>query len=194
MTSISPENPLTPDGAQALLGGLPTRFEIERGMSERELDGVEARWGFRFAPEHRTLLGAGLPTGGRGWPDWRDGDAEDLAERLVWPVQGVLFDVECNDFWHEDWDPRPADVPDALEVARTYLAEVPMMVPVYSHRYLLADPDRTGTPVLSMYQTDIIHYGVDLIDYFRNEFGGPVLTTPDDDRYAAIPFWSYFLH
>ncbi|MHB9855924.1 hypothetical protein ACSYGO_42685 [Streptomyces krungchingensis] len=194
MTSISPENPLTPEGAQALLGRLRTRFEIKRGMSERELDGVEERWGFRFAPEHRTFLGAGLPTGGRGWPDWRDGDAEDLAERLAWPVEGVLFDVECNDFWHEDWDPRPADVQDALEVARTHLAEVPVMAPVYSHRYLLADPDRTGTPVLSMYQTDIIYYGVDLIDYFRNEFGGPVLTTPDDDQYAPIPFWSSFLH
>ncbi|MFD6277197.1 hypothetical protein ACFWFI_16710 [Streptomyces sp. NPDC060209] len=73
MTSISRENPLTSKDAQALLAMLPAGVEIERGMSERELDQVEERWGFRFAPEHRTLLGAGLPTGSRSWPDWRDG-------------------------------------------------------------------------------------------------------------------------
>lgn len=192
MTAISPENPLSSEGAQALLAMLPARVEIKRGMSERELDHVEERWGFRFAPEHRTLLGAGLPTGSRSWPDWRDGDPEDLAERLSWPVDGVLFDVERNGFWHPDWAPRPTDTQNALEVARTHLAKVAVMVPIYSHRCLLADPDRTGTPVLSMYQTDIIYYGTDLVDYFHHEFGRPV-ATPDDHQYATIPFWSYFL-
>ncbi|GAA4304985.1 hypothetical protein GCM10023086_22520 [Streptomyces venetus] len=191
MSPINRENPLTSEDAQALLAMLPARVEVERGMSERELDHVEERWGFRFAPEHRTLLGAGLPTGSR-WPDWRDGDPEDLAERLAWPVDGVLFDVEHNAFWHPDWEPRPAGPQEALEVARTYLAKVPVMVPICSHRYLLADPDRTGTPVLSMYQTDIICYGTDLVDYFHHEFGRPV-PTPEGHQDATIPFWSYFL-
>jgi hypothetical protein len=192
MTAISLENPLTSKDAQELLAMLSARVEVKRGMSEWELDHVEERWGFRFAPEHRTLLGAGLPTGSRSWPDWRDGDPEDLAERLAWPVHGVLFDVEHNGFWHPDWDPRPTGTQDALEVARTYLAKVPVMVPIHSHRYLLADADRSGTPVLSMYQTDIIYYGTDLVDYFHHEFGRPV-PTPEDHEYAPIPFWSYFL-
>lgn len=82
MTPISPENPLTSENARTLLAMLPARVEIKRGMSERELDQVEERWGFRYAPEHRTLLSAGLPTGSRDWPDWRDGDPEDLAPGL----------------------------------------------------------------------------------------------------------------
>lgn len=192
MTPISPETPLSSQDAQALLAMLSGRVEVERGMSERELDRVEERWGFRFAPEHRMLLGAGLPTGSPGWPDWRDGDPEDLAERLAWPVRGVLFDVEHCGFWHADWGPRPASTQDALDAARSYVADVPVMVPIYSHRYLLADPERTGTPVLSMHQTDIICYGTDLIDYFHREFGRPV-PTPEDHQYATIPFWSYFL-
>ncbi|MGW6542415.1 hypothetical protein ACWGBH_06120 [Streptomyces massasporeus] len=191
MTPISPANPLTSQGAQALLAMLPARVEVKRGMSERELDHVEGRWEFRFAPEHRMLLAAGLPVGS-SWPDWRDGEPEDLAERLAWPVDGVLFDVEHNGFWHPDWEPRPTASREALEMARTYLADVPVMVPIHSHRYLLGDPDRIGTPVLSMYQTDIIYYGTDLVDYFRHEFGGPV-RTPEDHQHAAIPFWSYFL-
>ncbi|MGI5196310.1 hypothetical protein ACQEVY_22115 [Streptomyces sp. CA-288835] len=192
MTPISPENPLTSEDAQVLLAMLPSQVEIKRGMSDWELDQVEERWGFRFAPEHRTLLGAGLPTGGRSWPDWRDGDAEELAERLAWPIDGVLFDVEHSGFWHPERDPRPASTQDALKVARTYLAKVPVMVPIYSHRCLLADPNRTGTPVLSMHQTDIIYYGTDLVDYFHHEFGRPV-PTPEDHQYATIPFWPYFL-
>ncbi|MFG2280531.1 hypothetical protein ACGFNQ_17730 [Streptomyces asoensis] len=64
MTSISPESPLTSQDAEALLARISARADVQPGMSERELDHVEERWGFRFAPEHRTLLGAGLPTGG----------------------------------------------------------------------------------------------------------------------------------
>ncbi|EFL33628.1 predicted protein [Streptomyces viridochromogenes DSM 40736] len=53
-------------------------------------------------------------------------------------------------------------------------------------------PDRTGTPVLSMYQTDIICYGTDLADHFHHEFGRPV-PTPEGHQDGTIPFWSYFL-
>ncbi|MFG2128720.1 hypothetical protein ACGFNV_13120 [Streptomyces sp. NPDC048751] len=192
MKPISSESPLTPEDARALLAMLPAQVEVGPGMSERELDGVEERWGFRFAPEHRVLLGAGLPTGSRAWPDWRGGDPEELSERLARPVEGVLFDVEHNGFWHPEWAKRPADPRDALDVARSYLAEVPVMVPVYSHRYLPADPGRTGSPVLSMYQTDIICYGVDLADYLHHEFGGRA-SASQDRPCATIPFWSYFV-
>lgn len=191
MTPIGPENPLTSEGARGLLAMLPARIEIERGMSERELDQVEERWQFRFAPQHRTLLGAGLPTGSRGWPDWRGRDPENLAEQLSAPVDGVLFDVERSGFWHPDWDPRPTATQDALDVARTHLAKVPVMVPIYLHRCLLADPDRTGTPVLSMHQTDIIYYGTDLVDYFHHEFGRPV-PTPDDHQAPTPPSFPGF--
>jgi hypothetical protein len=192
MTRISPETPLTSKDARALLAMLPAGNEVERGMSERELNRVEERWEFRFAPEHRRLLSEGLPTGSRSWPDWRNSSPEVLAERLAWPVDGVLFDVEHNTFWHPEWDPRPANTQDALDIARAQLAKVPVMVPIFSHRYLAADPSRSGMPVLSMYQTDIIYYGTDLVDYFHHEFGRPA-PTPEDHRYPTIPFWSYFL-
>ncbi|MET7788307.1 hypothetical protein ABZS93_17090 [Streptomyces sp900116325] len=65
MAPISLENPLTSENARALLATLPARIEVKRGMSERELDQVEEHWEFQFAPEHRMLLGAGLPTASR---------------------------------------------------------------------------------------------------------------------------------
>ncbi|MDX2706415.1 hypothetical protein PV350_26705 [Streptomyces sp. PA03-6a] len=65
MTAISPENPLRSKDARALLSLLHAGVEIKQGMSDRELDRVEERWEFRFAPEHRALLGEGLPVGSR---------------------------------------------------------------------------------------------------------------------------------
>lgn len=116
-----PRYPLTLEGARALLALLHAGVGIAPGMSERELDRVEERWKFRFAPEHRVLLGEGLPLGSRSRPDWRDGEPEDLARRLAWPVDAVPFDVERNGFWH----PRPAATQDALDLARAHLADAP---------------------------------------------------------------------
>ncbi|MFD9303222.1 SMI1/KNR4 family protein [Streptomyces sp. NPDC060048] len=175
------------------------RFDISPGLSDAEFERIEEEFGFEFSDDHRAFLAAGLPIGrpsGQGrvsprWPDWRNGDPDELRDRLTWPVDGVLFDVEHNDFWSEDWGAKPGAPADALVLARARLAEVPKMVPICSHRYLPAGRGTYGHPVLSMYQTDIIYYGADLIDYVHQEFGGP---KPDrqGEAYAhpaTIPFW-----
>ena len=143
---------------------------FDLGLSEAEFTRIEGRFGFEFADDHRAFLAAGLPAG-PSWPDWRDGAEEGLLRSLAWPVDGALFDIEENALWFEDWGKRPTDAVDALAVAREKLAEVPHMVPVYSHRYLPAGRGTFGHPVLSIYQTDIICYGFTLVDYFTNEFG-----------------------
>ncbi|MGA5700148.1 hypothetical protein [Peterkaempfera bronchialis] len=185
MTVLSTDHPLTPQHARLLLAGLPT--EIAPGLDEAELAGVERRWGFRFAPEHRTLLSAGLPLGD-GWPDWRSGDPDRLAARLAWPVEGVLSEVGPTSFWVPAWGPRPGDDAEAEAAIRLLLAGAPAMVPVFGHRYLPADPEVTGYPVLSMYGVDVIHYGLDLLDYLYREFG---VGEPAEDRLPLrVPFWS----
>jgi hypothetical protein len=62
------------------------------------------------------------------------------------------------------------------------------MIPVYSHRYLPAEPCEAGNPVLSIYQTDIIHYGYDLADYFAREFRVDAAVAPE--RYIWTPPWA----
>ncbi|MFD8826852.1 hypothetical protein ACFV1C_31425 [Streptomyces sp. NPDC059605] len=179
---------LTPDTARALQGVLRTR--IGPGLTERELDAVEARFGFTFSADHRVFLAAGLPHGSSRWPDWRNGDPEELAGRLAQPVEGVLFDVEHNAFWHPAWPSRPAEKSEALRVARTELENVPQLVPVYGHRYLPGTAGEYGHPVLSVHQTDIILYGNDLADYIQYEFAGRSSGLP---ARAAVGFWSYFV-
>jgi hypothetical protein len=150
------------------------RFRGGPGLTETELAGVEQEFGFSFADDHRAFLAERLPTG-RGWPDWRDGDREQLREKLTMPVEGVLFDVAENGFWYEGWGPQPAEIAEAVTVARRLLMTVPRLVPVYSHRYLPAGRGTSGHPVLSVMQTDIVVYGADLQAYLHHEFdGGPL--------------------
>ncbi|MFF5918545.1 hypothetical protein ACFY8C_09380 [Streptomyces flavochromogenes] len=185
-SSASPR--LTTEDARVLLHLLPA--EIGPGLSDAELDAVEARFGFGFSADHRVFLAAGLPLGSPNWPDWRDGDPDDLADRLARPVEGMLFDVEHNGFWHPDWSPRPTDAAEALKVARAECANVPPLVPVYGHRYLPGTPGAWGHPVLSVHQTDAILYGNDLADYVRHEFAGRASSLT---AHVTVDFWSYLV-
>jgi len=145
------------------------------GLSRAERETVEARYGFTFAPDHARLLAAALPSG-EGWPDWRHGPEDDLRRRLDAPVDGVLFDVSVNGFWPASWGARPADPGEAVREARARVLLWPRLVPVRWHRYLGAGPH--GRSVFSVHQTDVICYGVDLLDHLRRELGpsdaGPV--------------------
>ncbi|MFJ4568238.1 hypothetical protein ACIP4U_32085 [Streptomyces caelestis] len=174
-------------------------YEFEPGLTDAEFTRIEREYGFEFADDHRAFLAAGLPvnvppedgqTWSRPWPEWRGGDSDSLRRQLGWPVEGVLLDVEHNGFWYEGWGERPADGTAALATARHHLAEAPVLVPVYAHRYLPAGRGGFGHPVLSMWQTDIIYYGLDLADYMHQEFDearGEV-----DDGWSprtTAPFW-----
>ncbi|MGW1718018.1 hypothetical protein [Streptomyces sp. NPDC002156] len=154
-------------------------YEFEPGLTDAEFARIEREYGFEFADDHRAFLAAGLPvnvppeegqTWAKPWPEWRSGDPVKLRERLNWPVEGVLFSVEHNRFWYEAWGERLADGVDALATARLHLADVPTLVPVYAHRYLPAGQGSSGHPVLSIWGTDIICYGLDLVDYMHQEF------------------------
>ena len=45
-------------------------------------------------------------------------------------------------------------------------AQAPRLIPLISHRYLPETANETGNPVFSVYQSDVIHYGTDVADYF----------------------------
>lgn len=172
--------------------------KIGPGLTDDELARIEHEFGFEFADDHRAFLAVGLPLNvpgqGNSWPEWRSRDPTVLRVQLMWPAEGVLFDVEHNEVWHHSWGERPADLDVALETARRHLVRALQMVPVYGHRYLPAGRGTFGHPVLSMWQADIIYYGADLIDYVRQEFGGPGMDRRDPrwDPQSSVPFWLDF--
>ncbi|MEU0109061.1 hypothetical protein ABZ313_27430 [Streptomyces sp. NPDC006251] len=174
-------------------------YAFEPGLTEAEFTRIEREYGFEFADDHRAFLAAGLPvnvppedgeTWSKPWPEWRGGDADSLRRQLDWPVEGVLLGVEHNGFWYEGWGERPVDGTAALDTARRLLAEAPVLVPVFAHRYLPAGRESFGHPVLSMWQTDIIYYGLDLLDYVRHEFDEARGEVDENwNPQATVPFW-----
>jgi hypothetical protein len=153
--------------AQSVLAG--AGVQIAGGLTEHEFLRVEQRFGFKFPPDLRAFLAIGLPVSHQ-WVDWRNADQAAIRKRFDWPLEGICFDIEHNRFWLDEWGERPADLQEAFDVARRAVAEAPVLIPICSHRYIPADPSEPGNPVFSVYQTDIIYYGADLMDYLQNEF------------------------
>ncbi len=159
---------------------------LTRGLSDGELSKLETALGFTFGPEHRRLLAAVLPTGD-SWVDWRHASSDDLRSRLDWPIEGVIVDVRGNAFWPVSWGERPDSPAMAEKLARDHVGRVPRLVPIFSHRYLAADPVYAPSPVFSVHQTDVIYYGDNLLDYIAHEFGA---LPRQRARPTRVPFWS----
>jgi hypothetical protein len=161
---------------------------VEPGLSDMEVDAIEKTYRFSFPADLRQFLQCGLPVS-REFPDWRSGTREEIQTRLDWPLYGILFDIEHNVFWLSEWGGRPADLAEAKRIVAVNVRQAPILIPIYSHRFLPSEPCLPGNPVYSVYQTDIIYYGYDLSDYFRREFE---VSLPE--RAAARPreirFWS----
>ncbi len=142
---------------------------VTPGLSDGEVTEIEARFGFRFPPDLKCFLQQILPISD-GWVDWRNSTDTKIQERLNWPLDGLIFDIEHNAFWLDTWGKKPDVLADAVEIAGTEVAKAPTLIPIFSHRYMPDDPPLAGNPVFSVYQTDIIYYGYDLTSYFENEF------------------------
>jgi hypothetical protein len=70
------------------------------------------------------------------------------------------------------------------------MENAPRLIPIFGHRYLPAEPEIAGNPVFSVYQTDIIYYGVDLRRYLSCEFGGLDYALANRDEPRRIRFWA----
>jgi hypothetical protein len=138
-------------------------------------------------PDLRALLSLALPISA-GFPNWRSDPPDELQRRLDRPADGICFDIEHNGFWYDRWGPRPSDLAEACALARRQVSAAPKLVPVYSHRFIVAEPARAGNPVLSVVQADILYYGDDLEDYLAHEFEGRRVRRPPTSA-GSVPFW-----
>jgi hypothetical protein len=170
-----------------LLKNANSSVSFSEGLTDSEIMRAEETYEFRFPLDLRNFLQTALPRS-FPFPDWRSPDDSRIREMLDWPLHGVLFDVERNDFWLPEWGLRPSRIEEAKAVAKEYVSRAPRLIPVYSHRMMPDRPHQAGNPVLSVYQTDIIYYGFDLDDYFRHEFGLPG-RNPWPSEVRPIEFW-----
>jgi hypothetical protein len=165
----------------------------QSGFSDEQLDRAQRQWGVEFPQEYRTFLQVlGTPTKpmfragfqganlvaseGPSFYDWSQDD-DVITGICNAPLEGVLFDVEENGHWLAAWGDRP----ESKDQRRTHITRLvdaaPKLVPVIGHRYLAHAPAAPkGYVVLSVMQTDIITYGIDLRSFLLQELSGLIGT------------------
>jgi len=165
---------------------------FEKGLSLQEINNIENFYEINFPPDLKELLSIALPVS-NGFINWRDmseGNVKDIKDRLNWSLEGMIFDIENNEFWYSGWGIKPNDLKEAIEVCKNWFIKVPKLIPIYSHRYIPSEPQEAGNPIFSVYQTDIIYYGEDLLSYLQIEFGMKKYEDINFDSIKDIRFWS----
>jgi hypothetical protein len=101
---------------------------------------------------------------------WSKFHKKEYDDKIAWVLERIEFDIDHNKFWMDRWGNRPVTLSAALDVARKDIETWPKLLPIYHHRFLAAEPCRSGNPVLSIMGTDIVYYGSNLAHYLLNEF------------------------
>ncbi|AWH89485.1 SMI1/KNR4 family protein [Limnobaculum parvum] len=167
------------------------------GLSDEELADIQLEFQVTFPPDLKQFLQTALPVSDL-FVNWRAGlhsaqEKQQIEQRINWPLEGMLFDVENNSYWEHSWGERPESVEAIQVIVSQHFHSYPKLIPIYSHRYIPATPDETGNPIFSVYQTDIIYYGYDLASYFAHEFS---FSLPEHFETSAEPkyieFWGDF--
>ncbi|MCW3072005.1 MAG: hypothetical protein JWO44_1895 [Bacteroidetes bacterium] len=77
---------------------------FEKGLSENEILKIEKNFHFSFPPDLKLFLQIALPTSD-SFIHWRSAltskeEFDKILCRLNWPFDGMLFDIQSNDFWY----------------------------------------------------------------------------------------------
>ncbi|MBC1559293.1 SMI1/KNR4 family protein [Listeria booriae] len=164
------------------------KVEFAPGLTEDEIRKCEEIFDIKFPPALKNLLKEVLPISKEfiNWRDHRKRNVLRIKKRLEWPWEGIVFDIEENDFWVQSWGVKPDLVAERIRVAKEKYDVAPKLVPIYSHRYMPEGSEQ----VLSVYQTDIIFYGTTLLEYFQIELDWKPYERMDFENIKAIPFWT----
>lgn len=189
------------------------------GLKEQEIVAIEGHYQLHFPPDYRLFLqmlhSVDRPMVGvrfienntkvlgtsPSFYNWQT-DTTSIQSAYEWLVYGLVFDVRQNNLWLPGWGAKPGTLEAQEARVRDLVNTAPKLIPVFGHRYLLAEPCEAGNPVFSIYQSDMIIYCEDLHSYFLHEFGDLVgAGRPAHDHqgkirlepYRAIPFWGEIL-
>jgi len=171
-------------------------YHFDKGLSNSEVSEIERQFLFQFPPDLRIFLQTSLPISA-GFPNWRQSLEEGTARNLVlkqlsWPLEGMLFDVEENNLWLDEWEEKPDTTAERIKIITQHFRAYPTLIPIFGHRYIPNTPFESGNPIFSVYQMDIIVYANDLQCYLDNEFNLrlPSHQLTGQNTPKIIPFWS----
>lgn len=189
------------DELEAVIQKMKDRgVEFAAGLSDAEVSAIEQTCAFQFPPDLKAFLQIGMPlqwipqNGWKprtGFPNWREDPLTIVRQSRQWVAEAFHFDIKESNFWMEEWGERPTELDQALAICDQHLQAAPLLIPIFAHRFLPAEPNLAGNPVLSMWQAlDTIYYGYNLQTYLKNEFVDDEEDWGEPSDYREIPFWS----
>ncbi len=161
------------------------------GVSAGQIASIEAQLGFRLPDDFAYLLQNLQDPGAVLFP-WMDFDKREYDQSIDCVWRGIEFDIKNNVVWLERWGARPDTLSIAIDQAKKDFLRWPKLLPIYSHRFLAAEPCLSGNPVFSIKQTDIIYYGADLARYLLAEFVDTSYVPRSFENVRRIEVWSDF--
>ena len=166
---------------------LKNKVRLIPGMTEKEISYAEEFYNIKFPNNYKEMLMNFVPVS-NGFYNWNDYSKENvnlIKNMLELPYEDIIFDIRENDFWLEQIGEHSNDVEERIKMFNNYKNNIPKIIPIYSHRYVISD-NNVEYPVISIHQTDVIYYGANLLEYFENEFN----KTYNISKINKISFWS----
>ncbi|WP_370235955.1 MULTISPECIES: SMI1/KNR4 family protein [Henriciella] len=160
------------------------------GLTDSEIRSIEDQLEMALPPDFKFLLENLKDPGGVFFP-WADFSLNLYRELIEWVWDGIAFDIG-HGLWLDRWGERPSEETEAKHNARLDFESWPVLLPIFGHRFLPATPCRSGNPVFSIKQTDIIYYGANLADYLLNELTGSRPLVEEQTPIRKIDVWSDF--
>lgn len=163
---------------------------IAQGLTLTELSAIESAFRFSFPPDLRSLLREGLPVG-HGFPNWRSSSPQQLDILINLPILGLCKEVHRQKFWHRRWGDRPEEDDEAVEVAKGFLKNSPVLVPVYRNYYTPSIPCLAGNPIFYVNGLDVKLWSNDVVGFFQQtEFKDGVLRRMRPANPLSAPVWA----
>lgn len=169
------------------------------GLTHRQIEEIEAFFGFRFPREIKEFFMQAYPMGGRFFR-YKDMSEENLKyfNDFQKDIEECFrFDIEMNEksifAQLEDIIPLDADKETAESIIFENLRQSPRLIPFYGHRCFFDGID--NMPIVSFSQpVDTIFYGADLQDYLEHEFLGKEKDLSCDEIYEKMKSTGIWYH
>ena len=136
-------------------------IEIYDGLSDEEFEKIENFYNIKFPKVLRILYKSFLPNF-YNWRDFSENNVKKVKKYLNMPIEGILFDIENNNFWMDCLGEKTGNLQQDKAKAKNYLKnakeeEVPKLIPIYSHIFVPSFPDNIYVPIFLFFLSDKVY-------------------------------------
>ena len=169
------------------------KIKISNGMSEKEIKKVEKIYQIVFPKDYKEILKE-FVLDCNNWRDISEKNISYLKDKINAPIEGIIFDIENNGFWMNEFGNKPKNIQERVNIFLKYIEKnnIPKLIPILNNTYMICD-ENSEYPIVSVIQKDIIILSNNLINYFEQKLN----ISKQNELYfrnIKIPFWSNIIN